>query len=229
MSPTRQGGYRVIDTATQEKTSKTFRSGSPVGSDFELARGLETALWVYDIDRFRIVKANAAALELWEADSEEDLNTRDLRKDMSSTVSEKLRQYQQDFAEQGAVFRELWTLYPNRIPVSINVFMQGFRLPDGRMGMLCEALGAEVQTPENLRSAEALMHTDVMIGLVTPKGRILYRNPAARRFWPADATHLQDLFVDDWCRHRLLPSLENERTLDMSNACKRVPTSPGTT
>lgn len=208
MSPTRQGGYRVIETATQEKASKTFKSGSILGSDFELARGLETALWVYDIDLFRIVNANAAALELWEADSEADLNARDLRKDMSSTVSEKLRQYQQDFAEQGAVFRELWTLYPNRIPVSVNVFMQGFRLPDGRMGMLCEALGTEVQTPENLRSAEALMHTDVMIGLVTPKGRILYRNPAARKFWPADATHLQDLFVDDWCRHRLLPSLE---------------------
>ncbi|WP_187306655.1 diguanylate cyclase domain-containing protein [Roseibium aggregatum] len=200
--------FRLLQSASQEKAPAASNSRVPLGSDFELAHGLETALWVYDIDRFRIVNANAAALELWEADSEDDLHARDLRKDMSSTVCEKLRQYQQDFAEQGAVFRELWTLYPNRIPVSINVFMQGFRLPDGRMGMLCEALGTEVQTPENLRSAEALMHTDVMISLVTPKGRILYRNPAARKFWPADATHLQDLFVDDWCRHRLLPSLK---------------------
>jgi diguanylate cyclase (GGDEF)-like protein len=208
MSPTRQGGFRAIGTATHEKASGAFSSGSILGSDFELARSLGTALWVYDIDRFRIVNANAAALELWAAGSEEDLHARDLRKDMSSTVCEKLRQYQQDFAEQGAVFRELWTLYPNRMPVYVNVLIQGFRLPDGRMGMLCEALGTEMQTPENLRSAEALMHTDVMIGLVSPKGRILYRNPAARRFWPADATHLQDIFVDDWSRDRLLPSLE---------------------
>lgn len=177
--------FCLLQSASQEKAPAASNSRVPLSSDFELARGLETALWVYDIDRFRIVNANVAALELLEADSEADLNARDLRKDISSTVSEKLRQYQQDFAKQGAVFRELWTLYPNRIPVSVNVFMQGFRLPDGRMGMLCKALGTEVQSPENLRSAEALMHTDVMIGLITPKGRILYRNPAARKFWPA--------------------------------------------
>ncbi len=48
------------------------------------------------------------------------------------------------------------------------------------MGMQCEVLARVGKEPDNLRSAEALLHTDVMIALYALDGPALYMNPAAR-------------------------------------------------
>ncbi|GGB45507.1 GGDEF-domain containing protein [Roseibium aquae] len=166
------------------------------GDGFDLARRLRHAIWVYDIDRCRVVLANAAALHLWKASSEAELAARDLSKDMSTTVANRLKQYQAGFEESDATFSELWTLYPHGEPVSVDVIYTGYRLPDGRVAMMCEATGIAEDTPETLRSAEALLHTDVMISLFAASGRELYMNPAARNTWRSESTHLSDIFVD---------------------------------
>ncbi|MEO3416948.1 EAL domain-containing protein [Roseovarius sp. CAU 1744] len=163
---------------------------------FAGARRLQTAIWVFDIDNSRIVYANRAACHLWDAANEEALCARDLSSDMSPTVASRLRQYQADFLERDAVFNEMWTLYPNGKPTSAMVVYRGFRLPDGRMAMQCEVLGQADDQPDNLRSAEALLHTDVMITLYEMDGPPLYMNPAARKAAAEVMQKISDKFVN---------------------------------
>jgi diguanylate cyclase len=168
---------------------------------------LTTPVWVFDIDRSRVLWANKAALEVWQASTLTELTNRDLAKDMSISVAKRLKQYQEDFEKQGAAFAELWTLYPKGEPKTLRVIYSGIRLQDGRMAMFCEGLAHHSETPETLRSAEALLHANVMISLYDKPGRPLYRNPAARADVGGDATLLAARFVDEKDHQRIQHSL----------------------
>ncbi len=137
-------------------------------------------VWIFDTDRRRVHWANTAALRVWAAESVDELQARDMGSDMSESVARRLVQYQSDFEASGAVFHERWTLYPAGRPLSLNVRFSGYRLDDGRMAMLCEGSSPSSETPESLRSVEALLHTAVMITLYDTAGAPVYRNPAAR-------------------------------------------------
>ncbi|NBN64601.1 putative bifunctional diguanylate cyclase/phosphodiesterase [Pannonibacter tanglangensis] len=141
---------------------------------------IATAMWVYDFDRKRIVWGNRSALDVWGAASLCDLRKRDLGADMSRAVAERLAQYRTDFLRADATFSENWTIYPNGVPKTLQVVFRGLRLRDGRMAMLCEGTVNHDIRPETLRSAEALLHTPVMISLFSRNGAPLYRNPASR-------------------------------------------------
>lgn len=170
-----------------------------------------TALWVFDIDQCRVCWANAAALQVWQAASVEALCARDMGQDMSEGVAQRLRQYQSDFISHDAVFQEQWTLYPNGLPVQLSVCFSGYRLPDGRMGMLCEGRPAQQASLESLRSVEALLHTPVMIALYDEAtGAPLYRNPAARTAARSHTEHLFEHFVDPKACSRLMDSVSRD-------------------
>ena len=141
---------------------------------------LRTPAWVFDIDHRRVIWANPAALDVWQARSLDELCGRDMGADMSPAVAHRLEQYRQDFIRHNAQFLETWTLYPKGQPRSLNVVFSGLQLADGRMAMFCEALSDHHGDPETLRSLEALVHTSVMITLYNRAGRALYRNAAAR-------------------------------------------------
>ena len=158
---------------------------------------LKTALWIFDIDHSRVAWANKAALELWNTESLADLTARDMSSDMSISVAQRLKQYQEDFIASNASFSEVWTLYPAGVPTTLDVRFKGFQFEDGRTGMLCEAKAQRVDTPEGLRSSEALLHTSVMISLYDSEGGPLYRNPAARAMQPEREACLSDRFVRD--------------------------------
>lgn len=175
---------------------------------FAAARKLQTPTWVFDIDNSRILHANDAACTLWLADGEAELQARDLSTDLSPTVAKRLRQHQADFIAHDSTFHEMWTLFPKGMPTSVMVLFTGFPLPDGRMAMQCEAFGQANQEPENLRSTEALLHTDVMITLYSQKGAPLYMNPAARNMVPNARLSLHDAFVDAADAEALLAGLE---------------------
>jgi diguanylate cyclase len=161
---------------------------------FAFGRQLQTPVWVFDTDNSQIVYANEAACAIWQAESEEALRERRLSDGMSATVERRLQQYQSDFVESDATFNEYWTIYPKDEPVTLKLVYSGFVLPDGRMAMLCEVIGQVVDEPATLRSAEALLHTDVMISLYSKMGAPLYTNPAARKAAPSARTLLSDLF-----------------------------------
>lgn len=138
-------------------------------------------IWIFDIDKTRVVWANSLAIDLWQAESLEDLIARDMTKDMSVAVRTRLRQHQEDFeSNTGFEFNEIWTIYPHGEPTTLIVRFSGIALPDGRMGMMCEARKEDEQLPETVRSAEALLHTTVMISQFSLNGAQLYSNPSAR-------------------------------------------------
>lgn len=167
----------------------------PVGPEALLNR-LETPVWIFDIDLSRVHWANTAALEVWAAPSLQALSSRDLGADMSESVAHRLQQFQRDFLDHDARFSEIWTLYPGGVPRTLRIQFSGLRLPDGRMGMLCEAQGTVERDAQTLRSAEALLHTSVMITLYDTNGQVLYRNPAARDAVPRSTETVFEHFVD---------------------------------
>ena len=175
-------------------------SGQIVQDRFSLIRRIKAPIWVFDIDNSRIVFANAPAFQMWQATDEADLCSRDLTQNMSPMVKRRLKQYQIDFIEQDISFTEQWTLYPNNKPKSVMVVFSGIRLDDGRMGMQCEVVDEAEAAPENIRSAEALLHTDVMITMYDSDGGLLYMNPAARNAAISSQHAFADIFVqrDDY-------------------------------
>lgn len=175
---------------------------------FDLAYRLDVAVWIFDVDHARILYANAAACHLWQARDEDDLRGRDFSQDMSGTVRKRLQQYQNDFESLDATFTELWTLYPNGEPRGTMVVFSGYRLADGRMAMQCQALGDTDAQPQNLRSAEALLHTDVLITLFSKDGPPLYLNPAARNTFDEKLTDFATLFVNPQDHEALLVQVE---------------------
>ena len=161
---------------------------------FCLARRLRTPVWVYDTDLHKIAYANTAACKLWGAEDEASLTARDLSEGMSSTVADRLRQYQTDFISQNMQFSETWTIHPHGNPLSLDMVYSGYIMPDARMAMLCEVVGEADQTTENLRSTKALLHTDVIIALFSTNGKPLYKNPAAWNALPGADTTLENYF-----------------------------------
>jgi len=161
---------------------------------FAMSRRLQVPIWVFDVDNHKILLANETACVLWQAEDEQELCARNLGTDMSQTVINRLKQYQAAFLESD------------------------------RMAMQCEAVSEANQTPQNLRSAEALLYTDVMISLFTRDGPPLYQNPAAQTAFPSSLGNLADLFVDPDVYHRLLSRVE---MLGEFNIVTKMKTSDG--
>lgn len=142
---------------------------------------LRRPMWVFDIESACVCWGNPSCLALWDAESLEDLMSRDMGADMTDTVATRLRQYQTDFKQDPKKqFQEVWTLYPNAVPCTVDVVFSALRMDDGRMLLFCEVDAREPLDADALRSAEALFHTSVMITLFSSSGAPLYRNPAAR-------------------------------------------------
>ena len=173
---------------------------------------LRSPIWVFDFDHQRVLWGNAAALELWRAPDLAELLCRDLGSDMSPSVAARLHQYREDFERRDATFSEIWTLYPQGQPRTLHVIYGGVRLSDGRMALFCEGISAFNETPETLRSAEALLHTTVMITLYDISGIPLYRNPAARSVAPVEGTGqptpLGNRFVDGHAYGQMLGEMK---------------------
>ncbi|GLS23120.1 hypothetical protein GCM10007874_61400 [Labrys miyagiensis] len=189
--------HRVVSETSRESFElPLLELTSDLDHQLALLDRLRTPTWIFDIDSSRIYWANTVALEVWRSTDLNELTMRDMKSDMSASVSRRLRQYQEDFERSNATFSELWTIYPGGKPTTLRVKYTGIRLPDGRMAMFCEGLAVVTETPETLRSAEALLHTQMMISLYDDGGALLYQNPAARSTWEAADTSLASRFVD---------------------------------
>ena len=172
---------------------------------------LRRPVWVFDIDHARVCWGNSSCVDMWQADSLDDLKSRNMGKDMTETVAIRLRQYQSDFErDENCQFHEVWTLFPNGVPHTVDVVFTGIRLDDDRMAMFCEADTREALDAEALRSAEALLHTSVMITLYTASGVPLYRNPAARSSAQSADETLDEHFVNSTTKHLIDRATEDE-------------------
>lgn len=162
---------------------------------------LSTPVWVFDVERGRIVWTNQAGLDLWRSPGREELFARDFS-DMSEATRTRHQGYLPAFREGRAV-REEWTWYPRGEPLTLLCTISGIELDDGRVVELCEAVIKEGVDPSPLRGVEALRHTSVMVALVTPSGEILMQNPAAARVF-GEASGLSGWFTDQEVVEELL-------------------------
>ena len=171
--------------------------------------GLSVPLWVFDIDESHVLWANDAALALWKAKDRDELFARDMSADMSASIEQRLKQYQNEFLSNGRTFNELWTLYPNGQPHTYRVCLHPHPLPDGRMAMLCEAHTEEQQLPERLRSSEALNHIPVCISLISKDAQTLYANAAAHMTYGSSTRPVDERFARREDLDLLTDELEN--------------------
>lgn len=185
------------DVAKQGEAEFQGRAHSEASDTFDAMRRLHTPIWVYDFDAGRIVLANAAACEFWKARTEADLCARDMGKDMSPAVKERLTQYKEQFRDGTQSFREIWTVYPEDQPKHALIWFSGYTLPDGRVAMLCEAMQRDEYPTESLRSVEALLHADIKVLLFALNGKPLFLNPAARMTFEDNFENFRDLFIDE--------------------------------
>lgn len=162
-------------------TLPEYHGSASLSDRLAMIETIALPIWVFDIDRYRVFWANKAGLELWDANSLDELRRRDMSEDISFTVRSRLKQYQQDF-EKGLSFKEIWTLYPGGIPKTVRCIFSGIRLDDGRMAMFNQGLNVVdgSESADKLRSIQALLHTSVMISLYDHDDNLLYSNPAAR-------------------------------------------------
>jgi len=162
----------------------------------ELER-LQHPVWVFDLDNARILWSNESSLQVWQSDSKEELLSREMGSDMSVSVAKRLNQYKADFdRDETAQFTEIWTMYPNGEPLTLNVVFSAFRLSTDRLCMFCEGVTEKTAGAETLRSSEALLHTSVHISLYSCSGTPLYRNPASRGAVSSAKNKLQDHFAN---------------------------------
>lgn len=152
-------------------------------------------VWVYDHDYGRFRWANERALELWRAESEEELLARDFSNNSAATRT-RLENYLASL-RKGQLVAEDWTLYPRGKPATMTLHGSGIELDAGRLAILFQAVLKESQlAPSMVRGVEALRHTSLMVSLLTLTGAALFHNPAALRAF-GDTPDIAGWFADD--------------------------------
>jgi signal transduction histidine kinase len=138
-------------------------------------------VWIFDIDNKCMRWANAAAVEMWNASSLQELRDRDFQ-DMSEATVLRLQEYQCRF-QRGQIVTDQWTLYPKGHPKPIHVSCSGVRLNrnEARPSMLVEGipLVKDDVLNETLRGVEMLRHLPIPVCQFDMNGKVLFQNPEA--------------------------------------------------
>lgn len=187
-----------------EFENKPLRTGNALTiDDLHFAEQSRSAIWVFDIDNFKVAWANAKALDLWNAESADELFQRPMGEDISVSAANRLKQFQIDFLAN-KIFDELWTIYPKGEPRQIKCRFRGISLKDGRMAMLVEAELVGDENCDVVRSSQALLYTSAMVSLYSETGDCLYANPAARQSHTFGFSSLKDRLCSASLVKRLL-------------------------
>lgn len=178
---------------------------------------LRTPIWLFDVDRLRIVWANAAALTLWDADSLDELLARDLSADISRKVRERLEQHSDDLMGTTNSVSEHWTFYPNGHPSTCECSISAITPPSGERWMLVNVIREDtVSGSDTLYRSSALLQTSVCVSVYSMKGRLKYANPAARSMLGAGTMKLSERFFNeaDWQKISLALAKGKEVNID---------------
>jgi len=102
---------------------------------------IEDPIWVFDLDHYCIVWANAAGLEVWCSDALDELQARDMS-DLSDIAKALLGEYADGFS-RGKSYEATWTLHPRDKEVEVRYRCCGISATDGRILMLVHCIGIE--------------------------------------------------------------------------------------
>jgi signal transduction histidine kinase/CheY-like chemotaxis protein len=154
---------------------------------------LSRPVWLFDPHALRGVYANAAALALWDAESLDELLSRDFQ-GLSPAVQARTAMLASRTA-RGEVVQERWTFYPRGVPTTVQASISAFELRPGYRVLLFEASPVDVEEGER-RAVEALRHTSTVISLFDTSGRLIFSNPAGYRIYGPDAPDFLGRFHD---------------------------------
>lgn len=169
---------------------------------------LSTAIWVYDIDNYCIHWANEAALSMWEAESLDELCSRDFKSNTSPAVTQTLTSYQKLF-EQNKTFNLFWRYTPKGIQKEAFCQFSGHRMPDGSMGMLVEAV------PSYLVEEHGSTASTINLSSYREKtGAFISGNISFIEQMGNSVHHLRDLFSDPKDYKYLMQHIESRQPYD---------------
>ena len=155
---------------------------------------LRRPVWVFDPQTCFGLYANPAAMELWGAETLDELLSRDFSK-LSPAVRTRVERLAQATAKGEAVI-ERWSFYPRGEPLTVQAVISSLVLTDGRQALLFEAAPVDVEEGER-RAVEALRHTSSLITLFDAEGRAVFSNPAAFAAYGEAELGLGDRFTDE--------------------------------
>lgn len=187
-------------------------------TDFELTddprihalKHVKNPVCIFDVDAFRVLWANKAGLDFWQADSLQQLRDRALEMAAPEPVIKRFRQLQTDCHEQDICLTELWTVFPRRggrtVEHAISPFLIGVDNRALMIEVVHELLDANSDT---LRSTAALLYTPAMISLYDESYTLIYCNPAARDSLQSRCTTLPQRLVNDTDMYMIEEALES--------------------
>lgn len=156
---------------------------------------LVTAIWIYDVDNYCMYWANKAALTLWQSPSLSELKSRDFKLDTSEAVKQTLCDYQHLF-EQKKTLSRMWEYNPQGVIKEVFCQMSGFVFDNGQMGLLCEALPADVINDESNPNSV------VMLSTYDFNGKFISGNPPFIQIFSKKSHSLYEIFIADQDRDK---------------------------
>lgn len=191
------GLYGQINVLTPALMNRVDNSQSRYRS---LAQ-IRLPLWIIDVRALRFVWANPPGLALWNSPNLDEFQRRDLSKDITPTVRERLLQHYDDLIGTVDSAAEHWTLYPQGQPQSYECVITDIdtRGDEGCL-MIQAVMKDEASSPDTLYRANALLHTSVYVSVYDEAGEMVYANPAARRRLGSSRRRLASHFCNaaDW-------------------------------
>lgn len=146
-------------------------------------------IWVFDLDDYRVVWSNRFGIELWAADSLEELLARDLS-DSSDIAKARLGEMADGFA-LGKTYETNWTLYPLKQPVEVRFRCSGVRADNGRMMMLVhviEQFGKKTPQQKTVEGSEELVLLREQLAHAEARNRA-FAEAGSDWLWETDKDH----------------------------------------
>lgn len=153
---------------------------------------LDHAVWITDPESGSILWANRSGVALWNAESLEELQNRQLNH--SPTIRATLTQLQ-DRVAAGERVRQERTIFPKGEAKRIEMTIGRFDLDDGGVGLLVEARPIRQMDPEMVRAAEAVRYAPIVVVTLSMDGMMIQANTLARQTFGNTFT-LRSIFLN---------------------------------
>lgn len=160
-------------------------------------------VFVMDPVHVRLCWTNDAALELWQAESRDELFAREVNSNLPEKVALR-RDYFFSQARAGKKMREEWTFYPRGVATMAMLDVRATWLHDGKLGYLFQAIPLVPEaSPDLLRTITISRLAAVMVTFVDASGEILTLNTSAAATF-GDQRSWRSWFVDPSLADRLI-------------------------
>ena len=152
-------------------------------------------VWLMDYRNLEMLWGNSRALVLWRAKDLAELTGRDFKQVSEAARTRQLATLAR--VERGETEERLLTFYPGGTSaVTVRCHISGFKLDDGRIVMLVQALDTKVDIdPEQFRGVEAIRRIWAVVSLLDEAGAVLTQNPAGLRAF-GETSSLREWFVE---------------------------------